>query len=180
MAPCTITAETLARFRDGVLSESELRAVQDHLAPGCARCSNRLADASALDSVFGSLTSRWDGELPPDFSARILSVLPVLVAPVSPGARLRAFVKAHTEALVFSLLGAAAAAVLAVVFAPGLQSQGDRAESSAENEAQLHRLEVTSPDENALVLQSAEGNTVIWVVPHAEDDADGGGGVPAP
>ena len=78
----------------------------------------------------------------------------------------------NRDALLLSLLGTAVAASLLVVFAPGLRS-GDRVQEAAENEAQIHQLDVSGSDQNAVVLQSAEGNTVIWLVAPA-DDADGG------
>ncbi len=73
--------------------------------------------------------------------------------------------------LTIGLSGVAAAASLVIVFAPSLRSQDDHLQETTENEAQIHSIEVSSPDRSAIVFESAEGNTVIWMVPSAEEDA---------
>ncbi len=176
---CTISRATLGRFRDAELEAAEEAALAAHVS-SCGRCQGYLADLELIGDLFSA--RREAVALPAGFSERVLAALPPSSAgvPAAPGVleRWAAVIAAHRDAFALALFGVGVAAALLVVFTPGLRSDGsagssqDRIQEAAENEAQIHSLEVT--DQNAVVLRSAEGNTVIWAVsPSPEESSDG-------
>jgi len=165
-----VPASLLSRYRDGEMTPHELAELRQHVE-GCERCRLRLADGAALSLLLADRFLRSEDRLPPSFVASVMSRLP----PARPRRSLLeslAALRLHRRELTFGLVGAAVLASLAVVFAPSLRSQDDRLQETTENEAQIHSIEVTSPDRSAIVFDSAEGNTVIWMVPSG--DGDGG------
>lgn len=187
ITPCPIAGVRLDALRDGELEPAASAALVEHVN-ACAACQARLADAEATASLLGEQLraerAQAAAALPAEFSRLVMAALPAESAPGglwsglrAHASRLRALALAHREALGLGLIGAAIVASLAVVFAPGLRTNGS-SEEAAENEAHIHRLEVSGPDQNAMVLQSSEGNTVIWMV--SQGDEDGGEKAPAP
>ena len=161
----------LSGLRDGRLSPADDQLAQAHLAT-CGVCRARIEDLSALGSLLTDRRELAASELPAAFSARVMSLLTAAQAPAQGvGDRLREFLGRRKEQLALGLLALAAAAALAIVFFPSLRSASDQKQEAVENEAQIHSLELSSPDvdaergddSHAVVLQSAEGNTVIWV-----------------
>jgi anti-sigma factor RsiW len=169
---CNINRSDLSGLRDAELNAVRSRELATHVE-GCPRCQGELADMDALGELLVAQRAAYSSELAPDFASSVMASLPAAgsARPTWAG-RWAALVQRHRDALAFSLLGAAVAASLVVVFAPGLRT-GSRVEEAAENEAEIHQLDVSGTDQNAVVLQSAEGNTVIWLVSPSED-ADGG------
>lgn len=175
--PCPISSAELSRYRDRELPPTQLAAVAEHI-DGCGTCQARLADAIALNQLLVEQFRQSELELPVDFVAGVMSNL----RPAGLGATekrptqrppqwITALVARRRRVLTFGLIGAAVAASLAIVFVPQLQSHDDRLEEATENEAQIHSIEVSSPDRSAVVFESSEGNTVIWMVPAGEEDA---------
>ncbi len=175
MTPCHVQALLLSRYRDGELTAGELAELGQHV-DGCEGCQLRLADGAALSRLITDQFLRSEDGLPASFAATVMSRLPPLRPARSWLESLRALLPPRRE-LTFGLVGAALLASLAVVFAPSLRSQDDHFQETTENEAQIHSIEVTSPDRSAIVFDSAEGNTVIWMVPSGE--GDGGETVPS-
>jgi anti-sigma factor RsiW len=170
----------LGRFRDGELAPPAAASLAAHVE-GCAQCQAVLADLEALGELLvaqRALFSADSGNVVPDFAARVMASLPPERASAREG--WTEFVRRHRDALVLSFLGVAIAASMLVVFAPGLRSDGSRVEEAAENEAQIHQLAVSGGEQNAVVLQSAEGNTVIWMVAPAEEEDAGNATPPSP
>jgi anti-sigma factor RsiW len=165
--PCLVTAAELGRFRDGEMSAPEASSFRVHVDE-CPRCQVRLARADLLGELLRAHRAQMAEQLPANFTERIMSLLPARQPRRRWLAEIKAFVDARRTALAIGLLGAAVAAALTVVFLPSLRDGDDRAQEEAENEAQIHRIEVSSPDQTAVVLESAEGNTVIWMVPAGE------------
>jgi len=163
----------LSRYRDGELPAARLAELEKHVE-GCEECRFRLADVSALGRLLNDRVLLAEG-LPADFAASVMAKLP----PSRPRRTLAAILERlfpPRRELALGLIGLAVAASLAIVFAPSLRSQGDRLEETTENEAEIHSLDVSSPDRSAIVFDSADGNTVIWMVPSGDDD--GGQGAP--
>jgi anti-sigma factor RsiW len=166
--PCQVSGLELSRYRDRELPAAQTAELAKHVE-GCERCGLRLADASALGRLMGERRVQLERELPPAFAAAVMARLPLIEPRRSLIARLRALVPPRRE-LTFGLIGLAVAASLAIVFAPSLRSSDDHLEETTENEAQIHSLEVSSPDRSAVVFDSADGNTVIWMMPAADED----------
>jgi anti-sigma factor RsiW len=165
--PCHVSGLELSRYRDGELPTANLAELGKHVEE-CEACQLRLADSAVLSRLLSEQFLQSEHALPPGFTAGVMARLPqprpTLVA------SLRAWLP-RRRALSFGLIGvAAAAAALAIVFAPSLRNPDDHLQETTESEAQIHSIEVTSPDRSAIVFESAEGNTVIWMVPSAEED----------
>jgi len=174
MTPSThISGLDLSRYRDRELPPSRMGECETHLQ-GCETCRMRLEDASALGRLLMDRLLSAE-ELPSNFAASVMAKLPADPPSRGLAAILERLLPPRRE-LALGLIGLAVAASLAIVFAPSLRSQGDHLEETTENEAEIHSLDVTSPDRSAIVFDSAGGNTVIWMVPSADD----GGGQSAP
>jgi anti-sigma factor RsiW len=165
-SPCHISGLELSRYRDRELSSANLAELEKHLE-GCESCQLRLADSAVLSRLLSDQFLQAEHALPPGFARGVMARLP----PPRPTlvASLRAWLPPR-RALTLGLMGVAVVASLAIVFAPSLRNQDDHLQETTENEAQIHSIEVTSPDRSAMVFESAEGNTVIWMVPSAEED----------
>jgi len=174
MSSAHLSNDDLNRFRDRALATGRASEVEGHLRD-CEVCRSRLADAEALSRLLNDGLARSARELPANFAARVMSQLPVRKARLSPLEALLGWARERRQALALGLLGAAAAASLILVFAPSLRNREGLPEETAENEAQIHSIEVSSPDRSAVVFESAEGNTVIWVM---RTDDDGGQAAP--
>jgi anti-sigma factor RsiW len=174
ISACHVSGQELSRYRDREGSASLLAQLEEHIS-GCESCKLRLADAAVLSRLFGDQLQQIEQELPRDFAASVMSKLGAAEPRRSWLDRLAALLPPRRE-LTFGLIGLAVAASLAIVFAPSLRSQDDHLLETTENEAQIHSIEVTSPDRSAVVFDSAEGNTVIWMVP---SEGDGGQMVPS-
>jgi len=171
--PCHVSGLELSRYRDRELSSANLAELEKHVE-GCGSCQLRLADSAVLSRLLGAQFLQAEHALPPGFARGVMARLPQ--PPPTLIATLRAWLPPR-RALTLGLVGVAAAASLAIVFAPSLRNQDDHLQETTENEAQIHSIEVTSPDRSAMVFESAEGNTVIWMVPST--DEDGGQATPA-
>jgi anti-sigma factor RsiW len=175
ISTCHVSGQELSRYRDREGSSAQLAELDEHVA-GCERCKLRLADAASLSRLFSDQFQQIEQELPRDFAASVMSRVRAAQPRRSWLESLVALLPPRRE-LTFGMIGLAVAASLAIVFAPSLRSQDDRLLETTENEAQIHSIEVTSPDRSAVVFDSAEGNTVIWMVP---SEGDGGGGQTVP
>jgi anti-sigma factor RsiW len=168
---CQTSSLELGQFRDGALPSADTARIAAH-AESCQRCQGRLADMETLGELLTERRALLGAELGPNFAANVMRLLPEPRATSTWSEWLAATVRGHRDAFVFSLLAVGVAAALLVVFAPGLRSEADRNQEAAENEAQIHQLDVAGTDQSAVILQSAEGNTVIWLVPAAEAEEE--------
>jgi anti-sigma factor RsiW len=165
-SPCHISGLELSRYRDRELSPASTAELELHVE-ACETCQLRLADAAVLSRLLSDQFLQAEQALPRGFASGVMARLPqprrTLIA------SLRAWMPPRRE-LTIGLLGMAAVASLAIVFAPSLRSRDDHLQETTENEAQIHSLEVSSPDRSAIVFESSEGNTIIMMVPSAEED----------
>lgn len=173
MSPCDIEQLQLHRLHDGEVLANEASALRGHLAT-CARCTAGLADLDTLAELLIDQRHEAKLDLPPGFATRVMAALPTDTGRQPWLEALWASFRDHRDGWAVGLIGAALAASLLVVTAPGLRNRDEHAQEAAENEAQIHSLEVSSPDQQAVILQSAEGNTVIWLISPSEGDGDSG------
>src|ERR1700678_3350157 len=167
ISPCQTTGLELSQYRDREGSPVKLAELAEHVG-ACEKCKLRLADAASLSGLLEERFLQIGQELPASFAATVMARLP---APRPRRSWLASLVAIfpRRRGLTFGLIGLAVAASLAIVFAPSLRSSEDHFQETTENEAQIHSIEVTSPDRSAIVFDSAEGNTVIWMVRSEEN-----------
>ena len=183
-APCQRTARDVLLYRDGRLSPSEQGAFADHL-PGCTSCRARLDDAMALDALLSEAFDLSTGQLPEHFADRVMMNSarhsPARAAIGKPSGTPGWLETLLTEWRWFALGGLAVAAAVATVVLPAMRASHDvptpvsEAEQEVlrqENEAHVHRLSVESPGTHTVVLQTAEGRTVIWMISDSQFGAD--------
>ena len=76
-----------------------------------------------------------------------------------------------------ALAAAIATVVLPLLSAgrdPGPLNEAQQQQLREENEAHVHRLSVESSDTHTVLLQTAEGRTVIWMISDSQFGADAG------
>jgi anti-sigma factor RsiW len=158
---CSEATNLLDQLRHDDLTSSLEKDVQTHLA-SCPACADRMRDDAALAVLLRQRSDEIAKELPAGFSARVMAALP-------PGEAHR--IDYRLRFRVFALGALAIAAVAAAVILPLRFSQKSAAEAAslaAENEAQIHLLEVRSPETHPLVFKTGEGRTVIWMISDTE------------
>jgi anti-sigma factor RsiW len=185
-APCPRTARDVLLYRDGEQSPSEREAFVGHL-PGCSDCRARLEDANALGALLREAFDSSAEPLPAGFSDRVMGE-------IRDRSRSRARIEERRSILErldslfgswrwVALGGLAIAAAIATVVLPLLSANRDtpaplneaeRESLRQENEAHIHRLSVESPGTHSMVLQTAEGRTVIWMISDSQFGADAG------
>jgi predicted anti-sigma-YlaC factor YlaD len=168
---CNEAATLLDPFRHGDLSGSQAASVQQHL-DACPSCMERFKDQDALARLLRLRSDEVETALPPGFSRRVLEALPR-------GREVNAF-GGRGPFRIFVLGALATAAIAAAVILPiryGRHSALEAASLAAENEAQIHRLEVGSEETHPLVFKTAAGLTVIWMISDTEFNQ---AGAPAP
>jgi anti-sigma factor RsiW len=165
---CHVSGLDLLRFRDGEATPAQTAEFEKHVE-GCENCRLRLADAWALSRMITARLVELEHEVPVGFASSVMARLPGSKPRRGWVERLQFLIPPRRE-LTFGLIGLAVAASLAIVFAPSLRSHDVHLEETTENEAEIHSLEVSSPDRSAIVFDSAEGNTIIWMVPSADED----------
>jgi len=184
--PCHRTAREVLLFRDGELSPAEREAFAGHL-PGCSSCRARLDDAKALALLLREVVELSAGPLPSGFADRVMGdIRRRPPAPVSVKDEARA--QPWSDWLFggwrwLAVGGLALAAAVATVVLPMLSASRntlaplDEAEQAVlrqENEAHVHRLSVDSAGTHSVVLQTAEGRTVIWMISDSQFGEDAG------
>jgi anti-sigma factor RsiW len=155
---CSEAISHLDQARGGEVADS----VRQHLET-CATCTGRMRDDSALARLLRERSDAVAAELPPGFSARVMQGLPPIEARAGANRR-RLF-----QVFVFGALGTAAVAasvILPIHF--NQKSAAETASLAAENEAEIHLLEVSSPETHPLVFKTDDGRTVIWMISDSE------------
>jgi anti-sigma factor RsiW len=181
---CQRTARDALLYRDGGQSPSEQRAFADHL-PGCSACRARLADAQALNSLLREAFDLSTARLPEGFADRVMTDIaghsPARAKIEKRGAAPGWWESLFAEWRWFVLGGLAVAAAVATVVLPAMQGSHDAVTPTSEaeqevlrqeNEAHVHRLSVDSAGTHPVVLQTAEGRTVIWMISDSQFGAD--------
>jgi hypothetical protein len=173
---CHRTTRELLLFRDRALPGRELEELAQHL-PTCASCRGQLADAEAVGALVGETLELMGGPLSRGFADGVMKEIRARTE----GAQERS----GLEALVVSwrwlaLGGLALAAAAATVLMPLLSASHagrqdlEQAALQAENEAHIHSLTVNSPDTHSMILKTAEGHTVIWMISDSQFAGDSG------
>jgi anti-sigma factor RsiW len=168
---CSEATLYLDQVRHGDLPGALTDSVLSHVA-SCPACTERMREDAALARLLRERSDEIAEALPAGFSARVMAGLPPSEQRVV-GGRRRLF-----QVFAFGVLGTAA--VAAAVILPIHFSQKSAAEAAliaAENEAEIHLLEVSSPETHPLVFKTDEGRTVIWMISDTEFNE---AGTPAP
>jgi len=180
---CHRSASDVLLYRDGELSPFDQEAFGRHL-PDCPSCRGRLLDANALGSIVRQAFEQTDLSLSEGFANRVMEEV-----------RRRALQPTRThgaqpeipwlQALIagwrwFAVGGLALAAAAAAVLLPmrsasrGSPAEAEQAALQQENEAHVHRLTVESADTHPMVMQTAAGRTVIWMISDSQFGGDAG------
>jgi len=158
---CSEAVLHLDQVRHGDLPPELVDSVGEHVA-GCTACTARIREDGAVARLLRERSDALAAGLPPGFSARVMESLPELEGRASNRRRL-------FQVFAFGVLGTAA--VAAAVILPIHFSQRSALEAAslaAENEAEIHLLEVSSPETHPLVFKTDEGRTVIWMISDTE------------
>jgi anti-sigma factor RsiW len=186
--PCQRSTRDVLLYRDGELSPSEQEAFASHL-PACSNCRARLEDAASLALLVRDAFEGSVGPLPAGFTERVMGEIQGAArSPVATPRKQRPRVESPFRDWRWVFLGglALAAAVATVMLpmlankraVPSLASDPEQTLLREENEAHIHRLSVDSPDTHSVVLQTAEGRTVIWMISDTQFGADAGPDAP--
>ncbi len=170
-----MTSEWLL-YRDGALPFAEREELTRHLAD-CASCRARLADAEVLGALVGEALELQGATLPRGFTESVMKEIRARTQPeqVAQGGWSAWFPRWRWVALG----GLALAAAVATVILPLISSSHgapdqEQAALQVENEAHIHSLSVDSPDTHPMILETAEGHTVILMISDSQFAADGG------
>jgi anti-sigma factor RsiW len=163
---CSEATLHLDQVRHGDLPESLDVPVRQHLET-CAACTERMSDDSLLAHLLRERSDEVAAALPPGFSARVMEALPPREERM--GANRRRLFQVFAVG-VLGTVAVAAAVVLPIHFSQ--KSASEAASLAAENEAEIHLLEVSSPETHPLVFKTDDGRTVIWMISDTEFDTE--------
>jgi anti-sigma factor RsiW len=180
---CHRSARDVLLYRDGELAPLEQEDFARHL-PDCPSCRGRLLDANALGSIVRQAFEQTDVSLSEGFTDRVMKEVrrrsPQPTRTWSPQPEvpwLQGLLAGWRWLAVGGLaLAAAAAAVLLPLRSAshGSPAEAEQAALQQENEAHVHRLTVESPDTHTMVMQTAAGRTVIWMISDSQFGGDAG------
>jgi anti-sigma factor RsiW len=178
---CQRTTLDVLLYRDGAISNEEQQAFERHL-PACASCRARLQDATAMASLLRDVFEA-SPPVPPGFSDRVMREIERRERPAARPVDTTSWWRSLVENWRwFALGGLAVAAAAATVVLPTLtmgrgapgSMDAQQRQLREENEAQVHRLSVDSEGTHPVVLQTAEGRTVIWMISDSQFGDDAG------
>jgi anti-sigma factor RsiW len=167
-----MTSEWLL-YRDGALTLAEREELTRHLSD-CASCRARLADAEVLGALVGEALELQGATLPRGFTDNVMKEIRARTQPEQGG-----WSAWFPRWRWVALGGLALAAAVATVILPLIsRSHGapyeEQAALQVENEAHIHSLSVDSPDTHPMILETAEGHTVILMISDSQFAGDAG------